>query len=112
MADDYANDFMQFARVRGLPMNKLIVQYAIRVACLPSFTGFGISLGFVLSGALLTEMVFAYPGQGYLLIQAVRAQDYPLMQGIFLTISLSVLLANWLVDCFTLVVDPRSKDRT
>ena len=67
------------------------------------------ALGFVLSGALLTEIVFAYPGQGYLLITAVRAQDYPLMQGLFLTITVAVLAANWLVDVVTVALDPRTR---
>lgn len=110
MISTMSDEFVQFARVRGLGMYHILFRYAMRVALLPSLTGFGISLGFVISGALLTEMVFAYPGQGYILIQAVRAQDYPLMQGIFLSISLSVLLANWLVDCLTLVLDPRTRE--
>ena len=83
MISTMSDEFVQFARVRGLGMYTILYRYAMRVALLPSLTGFGISLGFVISGALLTEMVFAYPGQGYILIQAVRAQDYPLMQGNF-----------------------------
>ena len=71
--------------------------------------GCGMAIGFVLGGALLTEIIFSYPGQGYLLIQAVRAQDYPLMQGLFLTITLAVLGANWLVDIVTLMLDPRTR---
>ena len=82
---------------------------AARNALLPNVTGFGMALGFVLSGALLTEIVFAYPGQGYLLLQAVRAQDYPLLQGLFLTITVAVLGANWLVDIVTVVLDPRTR---
>ena len=63
--------------------------------------------GFALGGSLLTEIVFSYPGQGYLLVQAVRNQDYPLMQGIFLVITLAVLGANGLVDVVVLLPDPR-----
>ena len=59
----------------------MVLRYAARNALLPSVTGFGMALGFVLGGSLLTEIVFSYPGQGYLLVQAVRNQDYPLMQG-------------------------------
>jgi len=65
------------------------------------------ALGFILSGALLTEIIFSYPGQGYLLLQAVRAQDFPLLQGIFLTITFSVLLSNLIVDIVLLLLDPR-----
>jgi peptide/nickel transport system permease protein len=67
------------------------------------------ALGFVVSGALLTEVVFSYPGTGYLLLQAVRSQDYPLMQGLFLAITLAVLGANWLADVATVVLDPRTR---
>ena len=103
------DDFLSYAQARGLPRGRILVHYAARNAVLPNLTGFGMALGFVLSGALLTEIVFGYPGQGYLLIQAVRAQDYPLMQGIFLTITLAVLGANWLVDILTGVLDPRTR---
>ena len=74
---------------------------------LPSITGFGMALGFILSGALLTEIVFNYPGQGYLLLQAVQSQDFPLLQGIFLTITFSVLISNLIVDIMLLFIDPR-----
>ena len=70
---------------------------------------FFMALGFMLSGALLTEMIFSYPGQGFLLLQAVQTQDYPLMQGIFMTITLAVLGANWLVDIAILFFDPRTR---
>ena len=107
-----SDEFVLFAHARGIPSHTIMTQYAARVAFLPSLSSFGMALGFVVSGALLTEMVFAYPGQGYLLIQSVRAQDYPLMQGIFLSISGCVLLANWLVDCSLLMLDPRTKETT
>ena len=107
-----SDEFVLFAHARGIPSNTIMTQYAARVAFLPSLSSFGMALGFVVSGALLTEMVFAYPGQGYLLIQSVRAQDYPLMQGIFLSISGCVLLANWMVDCSLLLLDPRTKETT
>ena len=100
------DEHVRFADARGLPP-RTVFRYAARNALLPNLTGFGMALGFVLSGALLTEIVFSYPGQGYLLIQAVRAQDYPLMQGIFLTITLAVLAANLMVDLLSIFVDPR-----
>ena len=109
MVGTLGDDFLEYARARGLPPRRVLVHYAARNAVLPNLTGFGMALGFVLSGALLTEIVFSYPGQGYLLIQAVRAQDYPLMQGIFLTITLAVLGANWVVDILTGLLDPRTQ---
>lgn len=104
------SDYVNLARAKGLPPWRVVMRYAARNALLPSVTGFGMALGFVLGGSLLTEIIFSYPGQGYLLVQAVRSQDYPLMQGIFLVITLAVLGANWLVDIAYLWLDPRTRD--
>jgi peptide/nickel transport system permease protein len=104
------SDFVNLARAKGLSPARVVLRYAARNALLPSVTGLGMALGFVLGGSLLTEIVFSYPGQGYLLVQAVRNQDYPLMQGIFLIITLAVLAANWLVDLAILWLDPRTRD--
>jgi peptide/nickel transport system permease protein len=98
------------ARAKGLPRGRILWAYAARNALLPNLTSFGMALGFVLGGSLLTEIVFSYPGTGYLLMQAVRNQDYPLMQGLFLAITLAVLAANWIVDLVTLVMDPRTRE--
>jgi peptide/nickel transport system permease protein len=81
--------------------------YAARNAMLPCVTAFGMALGFVISGALVTETVFSYPGLGWSLLTAVRQLDYPLMQGIFLMITLAVLVANFIVDLLYLRLDPR-----
>ncbi len=97
------------ARAKGLSSRRILWAYAARNAILPNLTSFGMAVGFVLGGSLLTEIVFSYPGTGYLLIQAVRTQDYPLMQGLFLTITLAVLAANFLVDLATLALDPRTR---
>jgi peptide/nickel transport system permease protein len=102
-------DYVTLAQAKGLSRRRVFFRYAVRNALLPNVTGFGMALGFVISGSLLTEIVFSYPGQGYLLIQAVRTQDYPLMQGLFLMISLAVLAANWLVDIAYMWLDPRTR---
>ncbi len=104
------SDYVNLARAKGLSPWRVVLRYAARNALLPNVTGFGMALGFVLGGSLLTEIVFSYPGQGFLLVQAVRNQDYPLMQGIFLVITLAVLAANWLVDLMVLWLDPRTRD--
>ena len=104
------SDYVNLARAKGLAPTRVMLRYAARNALLPSVTGFGMALGFVLGGSLLTEIVFSYPGQGYLLVQAVRSQDYPLMQGIFLVITLAVLGANWVVDLVYLWLDPRTRE--
>lgn len=104
------SDYVNLARAKGLPPSRVVLRYAARNALLPSVTGFGMALGFVLGGSLLTEIIFSYPGQGYLLLQAVQSQDYPLMQGIFLVVTLAVLGANWLVDIAYLWLDPRTRE--
>jgi peptide/nickel transport system permease protein len=86
--------------------------YAARNAVLPSLSGFAISLGFVVSGSIVTEQVFSYPGIGQLLCTAVANDDYALMQGVFLVISLSVLAANLVVDVLYGLIDPRTRARS
>jgi peptide/nickel transport system permease protein len=105
-------DYVTLAQAKGLAPRTVMLRYAARNALLPNLTGFGMALGFVLSGSLLTEFVFSYPGLGYLLIEAVRNQDYPLMQGLFLTVTLAVLIANLAVDVLAARLDPRVSDAT
>jgi len=104
-----AEDYITLARAKGLPERRVMLRYAARNALLPNVTGFGMAVGFVLGGSLLTEIVFSYPGTGYLLLQAVRSQDYPLMQGLFLTITFAVLASNLIVDLVYLRLDPRTR---
>lgn len=102
-----SEDYVTMAEAKGLPQGRVMLRYAARNAMLPNITAFGMQLGFVLSGALLTEVVFGYPGLGYQLLGAVRALDYPLMQGIFLMLTFSVLAANLVVDLLYVRLDPR-----
>jgi peptide/nickel transport system permease protein len=83
--------------------------YAARNAILPSITGFALALGAVVGGSMLTEVIFNYPGLGYTLFQAVSAQDFPLMQGLFLIISLAVIVANLIADAAYVFLDPRTR---
>jgi peptide/nickel transport system permease protein len=78
---------------------------------LPQLQGFGLAIGFVVSGALVMEIVFSYPGIGLLLVNAVTSDDYALTQGIFLVITFAVLLANLIVDLIIVFVDPRARTR-
>jgi len=105
-----ADDYITFAQAKGLSDSRIKYRYAARNAILPSFTGFSMALGFVIGGSLLTEVVFSYPGLGYILYQAVTSLDYPLMQAIFLIISLAVLIANFITDFMYAVLDPRVND--
>lgn len=107
MLTTLSEDYVLMAKAKGLSERRVMLMYAARNAILPNITGFAISLGFVVSGALLTEIVFSYPGMGYYLLQAVQASDYPLMQGIFLFIALGVLGSNFLADVLYVLLDPR-----
>jgi peptide/nickel transport system permease protein len=102
-----ADDHVLLARAKGLPPRQILFRYAARGALLPNLAAFGLELGFVLSGSVLTEIVFSYPGMGSLLVGAVQSLDYPLLQGLFLVLTLSVLGANWLVDLLSTFLDPR-----
>jgi peptide/nickel transport system permease protein len=104
-----AEDYVTVAHAKGLPERRVMVGYAARNALLPNVSGFALSLGFIVGGTLLVEIVFSYPGLGFLLFQAVGTKDYPLMQGIFLIITLSVLLANFVADLAYMLLDPRTR---
>ena len=101
-------DYVLMAQAKGLPKGR-VIWYAARNAILPSVSGFSLAIGFVVSGALLTEIVFSYPGLGFILLQAVGARDYPLLQGIFLIITFAVLAANLAADFVYLFLDPRTR---
>ena len=97
------------AKAKGLKSRKIIWQYAGRNALLPNLTGFAMSLGFVISGAILVEYVYNYPGVGFMLLQAVENEDYPLMQALFLLITVAVLIAIFISDILTAILDPRTR---
>jgi peptide/nickel transport system permease protein len=109
MITTLAEDYVRMARAKGLPGRRIMYDYAARNAILPNLTGFAMSLGFVVSGAILIEYVFNYPGVGYMLLQAVENEDFALMQALFLLITLAVLLAILMADIATALFDPRTR---
>ncbi len=109
MITTLAEDYVRMARAKGLPGHRIMLDYAARNAILPNLTGFAMSLGFVVGGAILIEEVFNYEGVGYLLLQAVDNDDYPLMQALFLLITVAVLLAILLSDIAVAILDPRTR---
>ncbi len=111
MITTIGEDYVVAAQAKGLPSRRVIFTYAARNALLPQLQGFGLALGFVVSGALVMEIVFSYPGIGLLLLSAVSSDDYPLMQAIFLVITFAVLIANLIVDLLLVVFDPRVRAR-
>jgi peptide/nickel transport system permease protein len=104
-----SEDYITVAHAKGLPDRRVAMSYAARNALLPNVSGFALSLGFIVGGTLLVEIVFSYPGVGFALFQALGASDYPLMQGVFLIITISVLVANLLADIAYLLLDPRTR---
>lgn len=104
-----SQDYVTMAQAKGLSDKRVMFTYAARNAILPSLTAFSMSLGFVVGGALVVELVFAYPGMGYLLLKAVGGRDYPLMQAVFLLITIAVLIANFMADVLYVVLDPRAR---
>jgi peptide/nickel transport system permease protein len=106
-----AEDYVRMARAKGLKPWRIMWTYAGRNAILPNLTGFAMSLGFVVSGAILVEFVFNYPGVGWMFLQAVETEDYALMQALFLMITVAVLVAILLADGATAILDPRTRDR-
>ncbi|KZX20952.1 Dipeptide transport system permease protein DppB [Rathayibacter tanaceti] len=109
MISTLGDDYVTFAEANGLRARTVALRYAARNAVLPSITSFGLALGGVVGGSVLVEQVYGYPGVGYLLYNAVTNQDYPLMQALFLMITVSVLVANALVDVLYGVLDPRTR---
>jgi peptide/nickel transport system permease protein len=102
-------DYITVAQAKGLPDRLVVRTYAARNAMLPQLSSFALALGFIVGGTLVMELVFSYPGIGKLLLDATNAKDYPLMQGIFLVITLAVLAANILADIAYVILDPRAR---
>jgi peptide/nickel transport system permease protein len=112
MVSTLSEDYIVTAEAKGLRPTRIMMNYAARNAVLPSVAGFAISLGFVVSGSIVTEQVFSYPGIGSTLLQAVNNSDYALMQSVFLVITVAVLGANLIVDLLYGLIDPRTRARS
>ena len=97
------------ARARGLSRTRAIVRHAFRNSLIPVVTIVGLQFGAVLTGTIITETIFAWPGVGRLLIQSISFRDYPLVQGCILFISITYVLMNLVTDLTYGLVDPRSR---
>src|SRR5437763_6109032 len=100
------------AGAKGLKPWRIMWTYAGRNAILPNLVGFAMSLGFVVGGAILVEFVFNYPGVGWMFHQSVEYQDYALMQGLFLMLTVAVLVTILPADRATAALDPRTRERS
>ncbi len=107
MINTLGEDFVTFAEANGLRARTVALRYAARNALLPNVTAFGLALGAVISGSVLVEGVFSYPGVGNLLFIAVTNRDFPLMQALFLVITVTMLVAIFIVDLLYVRLDPR-----
>jgi len=103
------DDFVLTARAKGLSENRVLWQHVVPNAMLPTVTIVMMNLGFVMSGAILTESVFNWPGLGLLSYESMVKRDYPVMQAVFLVASIAVILANLLADFMYYYLDPRVK---
>lgn len=107
MLESLGEDYVLTARAKGLTPGRILSRYALRNAMLPTVTLIGLSLSFVVGGAILLETVFSWPGIGYATFQAVVQRDYPMLQGAFLILTVSVVLVNLLTDMVYFKLDPR-----
>jgi peptide/nickel transport system permease protein len=111
MVTTLAEDYVRMARAKGIPGRKIMFGYAGRNAFLPNLSGFAMSLGFVISGTILVEYVFNYPGLGYMFYNATVSTDYPLLQALFLLVTLAVLICVLLCDFAVFLLDPRARTK-
>jgi len=107
MLEALDEDFVRTARAKGVMEWVILYRHALRNALLPVTTAVGGSLGLLVSGAVLTETVFSWPGLGRLLYEAVLKRDYPVMMGMLVVLTTSVMLANLIVDLVYALIDPR-----
>ena len=101
------NDYVQVARLRGLSDRRIATRYVARNAILPLYTGFLLLLGFRLGGTVILEQIFSYTGLGYYMITALNANDYPLMMGTFLVITVALVIGVFVADLTYSRIDPR-----
>ena len=105
-----ADDYILTARAKGLSDWQVLRRHALRNALLPIVTVIAINIGFIVAGAIYVETVFSYDGLGKLFQSSLVKQDYPLLQGAFMLLAVSVVIANFIADLLYVVLDPRVKD--
>ena len=107
MMDVLKEDYMVTARAKGLPSWRVVLKHGLKNALIPVLTIIGLQIGALLTGSIITEMIFAWPGLGRLTIQAIYTRDYPLIQGCVLVVAISYVMVNLLTDLAYTVIDPR-----
>jgi peptide/nickel transport system permease protein len=107
MIEVMSQDYIRTARAKGLSEQAVFYKHALRNALIPLVTITGLNFGFLLAGAVLTETVFAWPGLGRLMYDSIYARDYPVLMGMFVVISMMVIVVNLITDIVYSVLDPR-----
>jgi peptide/nickel transport system permease protein len=107
MLDVLREDYVRTAWAKGLPEKLIIVRHALRNALIPALTVIGISVGALLGGAVVTETVFTIPGMGRLVVQSIARRDYPIIQGAIISIAMTYVVVNLIVDLLYVYIDPR-----
>lgn len=107
MLETMGEDYIRTARAKGLKERTVVTKHALRATLTPILTIFGLDLGLLLGGAVLTESTFSIPGIGKLVIDAIRSNDLPVVLGVTLFAAIFIVLANFIVDVLYAVVDPR-----
>lgn len=107
IVDLLSQDFIRTARSKGLAERQVVFRHVMRNALIPVITVVGLQLGVLLSGAVVTESVFAWPGIGKLAVDAIKERDYPIVQALILLMSFIFLVVNLIVDILYAIVDPR-----
>ena len=107
MLETLGEDYVLTARAKGLPQRTIVIKHAFRNALLPTVTLIALSLGYIVAGAILIEAVFSWPGIGLAVYNAVQQRDYPMLQGAFLVLTVSVVFFNFLADLLYFKLDPR-----
>jgi peptide/nickel transport system permease protein len=110
LLDVLGEEYITAARAKGIRESQVLWRHAVRNALLPTVTLLALSFGFVIGGAITVELVFSYPGLGLLTFEALEAQDYALLQGLFLFFSAAVIVANLVADILYSYLDPRVKE--
>jgi peptide/nickel transport system permease protein len=110
LLDVIGEEYITTVRAKGIPERQVLWGHAVRNALLPTISQIALGFGFVITGAITVELVFSYPGLGLLTIQAIDAQDFLLLQGLFLFFSIAVLLSNLVADVLYSYFDPRVRE--
>lgn len=109
--EELGKDYVTGAQARGIPMNKILWHHVLPNACLPLVTLLGTYIGWLLGGVAVVEMVFAWPGLGFMAVRAIMTRDFPLLMGFVLWIAIAYMVINLIVDASYYILNPRLKKR-